>query len=79
MCFSNEEHGNKLMTDYFPVRRSSRVPVSKLKEQTRCEVERAVLNNCEDGLDVRLVYCSFNTLPLGVQRYYVCYLCPVTR
>lgn len=43
---------NKRVTDYFPVRRSSRMPSSELKKKMQIDIEEAIMNKCEDGLKV---------------------------
>lgn len=43
---------NKLLTDYFPVRRSSRKPKSELEKEKKAAIEEKVLKNIEEGLEV---------------------------
>jgi len=43
---------NKRVTDYFPVRRSSRMPSSELKKKMQLDLENAITTKCEDGLNV---------------------------
>ncbi|XP_062590160.1 N-lysine methyltransferase KMT5A-like [Saccostrea cucullata] len=43
---------NKLLTDYFPVRRSCRKPKSEIEKEKRAELEEKILNNVEEGLEV---------------------------
>ena len=45
---------NHLVTDYFPIRRSSRVPRSELKKREQIKVEEAILSNQTDGLLVKM-------------------------
>ncbi|XP_048734635.1 N-lysine methyltransferase KMT5A-like isoform X2 [Ostrea edulis] len=43
---------NKLLTDYFPVRRSGRKPKSELEKEKRAVLEEKILKKIEEGLEV---------------------------
>lgn len=47
-----QEPAPRVLTDYFPVRRSCRMPSTELKKQQQCEMEEAILAGKEEGLKV---------------------------
>ncbi|CAH1801639.1 unnamed protein product [Owenia fusiformis] len=44
---------NRLVTDYFPIRRSGRQTKKDIQREKQELLERLVLENCEDGLEVK--------------------------
>ncbi|KAL5257465.1 hypothetical protein ACHWQZ_G012417 [Mnemiopsis leidyi] len=43
------------LTDYFPVRRSKRQPLSKIKDLEYEQLKEKILNKCTDGLEIRQI------------------------
>lgn len=50
------------LTDYFPVRRSKRQPLSKIKDLEYEQLKEKILNKCTDGLEVLKMF------PIGVHQ-----------
>jgi len=49
----NDAQQNRKVTDYYPIRRSSRKSKAELKSEEQQHVEDLIKNNVEDGLEVR--------------------------
>lgn len=53
--FLNFSFSNKKITDYFQIRKSSRKCKSDLEKEKRMNIESAIKNMCEDGLEIRQI------------------------
>lgn len=49
----SDSQGNRKVTDYYPIRRSSRKSKAELKNEQQQHIEELIKNNVEDGLEVR--------------------------